>query len=716
MRVSRSRSLVLGCLAAVASALLSPSAAHPAVPLDVVSPQAVNDHVVFGSSSLGCTEGQWRIAVSVDRGESWTREGTERCANITVWGRVGSRAVVSGFVIGVVPELIDASLVRTPVPAGPATGSGGSSYSALGGSLYKAGQSWYRLQSDGQSWTACGALPGTYVSGFPWQGPRGIYTLRQMPGDAVGVVMSRDGCQSWETLSLPECSPSSGSAAGAWVLITCGSGLNDRRASMDDRIWAPIYDTSYYPWMNGISGRVVQVSASKMWFVDRFSVLDDLSTWRRVDPRPSDPGIPSEQATEIEWINARYRRPIGLPDLTWSARLALAAQNHASYYVPNGFTGHDESPGRPGFTGGNPGERCLVLPLLGPCGTEVAYSGPALHPAIEGWLNTPYHGAPFVFSQAVGFGWSSGGSVGRLDVGDSTPTQGLPGGELDLSAAPNTPGSLLRVWPANGTTDVPTQWAGGESPDPLRNYTGDRENVGPVFLMLGYRQPLTVTLTGPGGAELLLPAAGVSASPEAVLPTSGGGEPGNGRDDFLASDPATFVFAARPLRPGARYTLRVTDRDGRAVENTFTTDPNGVGPKSPTPAAKTWVLGARVTVKRFRPVPKTKAMRVGKGGLPVRVTSNRKGAAVLMYQRRLPGRRVGATCKAGKPGKGQRACVRWVTVRGQLRASLRAGMQVVRLTGVAGGRRLVPGVYRIRVATVARPVRQASTGAIQVVR
>lgn len=674
---------------ALVGAMAIPSAglAGVTVPDDITKTRAVDQRVVFGISTLDCPSGQSRVAVSPDRGASWTREGLERCAaGSWITGRVGARVLVAA---GSSADLVDAALSRAPVPKGPGTGG---QYVVLGGDVYQTSTRFNRLAADGGTWSACGALPlpDSMVYGA-WETSRGIYAFFRLTDGSPRIARSSDGCASWQLLPQPPCDFVGGNGMGAATIVEClGS---DRLVSVDDQNW--VTDDGSLT-----SRRLAWVAPMHVVEVDRFSDPADPVTWVRASPRVSDPGIPADQAATIEWVNVRYRRPLGLPDLAWGARMAATSQNHANYYVKNGFSGHDEVVGKPGFTGEDPSARCLVVVLPGSCGNaEVAFSLPSLQRAVEGWLNTPYHGWQFIHYPVVGFGSSPGGSVGTAGWGEDGGL--IPGGELDGAAPPNTLGSLLRAWPANGTNKVPIRWSGGETPDPLRNYTGDRANVGPVLFLVGYRPPLTVTLTGPAGREPLLLPAGTAAATEAVLGTA---KPG----DAITLSPIFPVFAAGTLKPGTRYALRVTDRDGRTLANSFTTEGASSAPRP--------VLGVSTTVKRFRPVAKTKAMRVAKGGLVVRVVSTQKGAAVLMYQRRLPGRRVGTTCKAGKPRKGQRACVRWVAVSGQLSVSLRAGAQVVRLTGVAGGRRLVPGVYRVRVATAARPVRQAFTGAVQVVK
>lgn len=55
---------------------------------------------------------------------------------------------------------------------------------------------------------------------------------------------------------------------------------------------------------------------------------------------------------------ANYQRElVGLPAFVSEALLAKAARNHSDYLIQNDFSGHDEMPGKPGFTGKSAFER-----------------------------------------------------------------------------------------------------------------------------------------------------------------------------------------------------------------------------------------------------------------------------------------------------------------------------------------------------------------------
>ena len=69
----------------------------------------------------------------------------------------------------------------------------------------------------------------------------------------------------------------------------------------------------------------------------------------------------SDRADAYAYLNS-LRGAAGLPGFYWSASLARAAEEHARYLAANGVSGagasaHEETPGRPGYTGSTPAER-----------------------------------------------------------------------------------------------------------------------------------------------------------------------------------------------------------------------------------------------------------------------------------------------------------------------------------------------------------------------
>lgn len=383
------------------------------------------------------------------------------------------------------------------------------------------------------------------------------------------------------------------------------------------------------------------------------------------------PAAPTSEAAVV-WVNARFREPLAIPALRHEAPLALAAERHAAYYAVNGYSAHSETPGRPGFTGEEPGARCAAagvgfsrelpgggLSVLSGCG-EIASSSSALDHALPLWAATPYHGDALFIAEQFGFGSSSGGAVGNW-----TWFTELPIG-FDPVAAVNTPASPVRIWPFEGAVEVPVSWAGGETPDPLRNYTGDRRNVGPVFFIVSFLGRARVELVDESGRGVPLLRPGGTVAESTVDLEGGVGA-------YAAQTTGVYnglfpLFAATALSGGSRYRIIVTDPATGVVRQTsFATasatptiidDFRGRTPSLP---AKPRLLGStrtRTTVTaRWRLVP---------GAVRYRVWS-RVGAARPTV-RFVRGNRVAIR---GRPGKRLQIVISGVDALGRLGAPVR---------------------------------------------
>ncbi len=85
------------------------------------------------------------------------------------------------------------------------------------------------------------------------------------------------------------------------------------------------------------------------------------------------------------------RASAGLPPLFGNAMITQAARNHSRYWTLNDPTGlglalHKETPGRPGFTGVSPEERCATVGTV--CSGEVMSTGAG---GVDGWIPTAFH-------------------------------------------------------------------------------------------------------------------------------------------------------------------------------------------------------------------------------------------------------------------------------------------------------------------------------------
>jgi hypothetical protein len=273
-------------------------------------------------------------------------------------------------------------------------------------------------------------------------------------------------------------------------------------------------------------------------------------------PRDAAPIAGDAQALAL--LNSIYLEPLGLPDAAWNSQLASSAQNHADYWADGGLFGHEETPGRPGFTGQWPWDRCAAVGAPS-CG-EVAYEDLDLVDAMSGWMDTPYHGGALIASQEIGCGQSAVGSDCDLAGYTAADTS-------DQNAAANTPDSPVRIWPFDGARNVAQAFTGGETPDPLASYTGDKSDVGPTLFLYIDSPSAQINLTDARGAAIPLIAPGAADAVSTLTVT-----PQNGDYWFTA-------LVGKILVGNARYTLSVQTADGqhRVVHFTAAGTPSGLG-------------------------------------------------------------------------------------------------------------------------------------------
>ncbi|HLO02201.1 MAG TPA: S-layer homology domain-containing protein [Symbiobacteriaceae bacterium] len=258
---------------------------------------------------------------------------------------------------------------------------------------------------------------------------------------------------------------------------------------------------------------------------------------------------------EVQRAQARLnqiRRSLALPLVTISDDLSAAARSHAAYLLQNPSqyesNAHAEVAGRPGFTGASGSERAAYWGWLG-ASAEVIAPGGRAEDAIDGWLATLYHRLPLIQpgTRSVGYGWAGAAQEG-YNVLVAGPTEG----ESDLVA-----------WPFDGMKEVPPEWDGLETPDPLTRFGVS----GPV----GY--PITLTWGGPISGLRLTEASLVG--PEGEVPILR-------YDPFIDEDltDTVAVIPRAPLQPFTTYSVRlagwIDHGDGRTAFTkawSFTTAP-----------------------------------------------------------------------------------------------------------------------------------------------
>lgn len=139
---------------------------------------------------------------------------------------------------------------------------------------------------------------------------------------------------------------------------------------------------------------------------------------------PQPEGVAPDSQEMINQVNF-LRSGSQLPPLVVDPVISQASRNHARYMVLNDV-GHVETPGKEGFTGVNPKDRCASVGAQ--ClGGEIAYGGLVGRGAVTGWMTTIFHrfliGSPHS-SRVVGAGsWTEAPKGQASDMNDGD----LPG-------------------------------------------------------------------------------------------------------------------------------------------------------------------------------------------------------------------------------------------------------------------------------------------------
>jgi uncharacterized protein YkwD len=236
----------------------------------------------------------------------------------------------------------------------------------------------------------------------------------------------------------------------------------------------------------------------------------------------------SPQQTALELING-YRALAGAPPLILHDAVNQAAGNHANYYVLNfgdpklaGMGLHQETPGRPGFTGATMGDRAKA----------VGYSGYSMDEnmglvgdpkrMIEWCMDTVNHRWNMIHPSAVhlGYGLSTERPVDVMNLGftGERPAVDLP-----------------TVYPGVGQQGVPTSAMVYETPDPAPG----------VPRPLGY--PITVSFHVRDSVQFAeWSLTGADGQPVQLFTTQ------------KAWIKSLALIPAKPLRPGETYTARVS--------------------------------------------------------------------------------------------------------------------------------------------------------------
>ncbi|MDP2210529.1 MAG: CAP domain-containing protein [Candidatus Aquicultor sp.] len=281
--------------------------------------------------------------------------------------------------------------------------------------------------------------------------------------------------------------------------------------------------------------------------------------WRiAISPTTTDPKIEPElnpteqQRVALERVNY-YRDFVGLKDITLNEAINKAAQAHAKYNVTHTQSGHEESPGEEGFTGIWPWDRIKFFGYKEfTYATEVASMRWASHDyllqidpkwAVDGWVDTVYHRLPIISPRVFEAGFGAGKVEKRLAYVMDFANPGFA--------------EVKRVvhYPVDRQSDVPFEFKGDETPDPL---PGKKYPVG---------YPVTVTFNGYQSIKIISSEVrdsnGVSVPCYRLLPYS---------DQFIRDSFA--LIPKEPLERGMVYDVKIeaiADDDPIYLDWSFTT-------------------------------------------------------------------------------------------------------------------------------------------------
>lgn len=238
--------------------------------------------------------------------------------------------------------------------------------------------------------------------------------------------------------------------------------------------------------------------------------------------------LPDTSQREAYAAANAFRRKLSLPLYALDARLCASAAAHSEYLLRNRITGHEETPGRPGFTGAEPHERMEAFNYPGLSTSEDVSQVPEKDnsptQAVQGLIDAPYHREPFLDPGMEEFGAGRAGPYTTLNFGTLRP----------LYVGP----PRIVLSPTAGEKEVPLTFEGHEHPDPLRMHDA-KAPVGYVIAYFVYAAQNPIIQVA--GASLTT----ADKKPVPFLLNT----PAN--DDKLTN--GAFIIPVEPLKPNTRY-------------------------------------------------------------------------------------------------------------------------------------------------------------------
>jgi hypothetical protein len=238
-----------------------------------------------------------------------------------------------------------------------------------------------------------------------------------------------------------------------------------------------------------------------------------------------------EIVTALESINL-YRSWLGIAPLTIDPKLQASSEGHANYYRLNygdsnlaGMGLHQQTPGKPGFTGASMKDRATAAGYKGSVNENVGLSGSMIW-STDWFIGTINHRLTLLDPRYTHIGMAA---VDEGDIKFEVINLGAP--EWEYESEPE-----WAAWPPDNSTGVGLSFS-GEAPNPFPG----------ASFPTGY--PITLTYHGPG--ELTLQSATITAYGQRVESFSSVGS------GWLSSKTAQ-IATSEPMQNGTTYEVAVT--------------------------------------------------------------------------------------------------------------------------------------------------------------
>jgi hypothetical protein len=283
--------------------------------------------------------------------------------------------------------------------------------------------------------------------------------------------------------------------------------------------------------------------------------------------------MPSPTAVIADWLSRvnAYRAQAKLPPVTENVDWSASLRRHALYMVKTGSIEHAESQrSSPYFSadGSAAGEKSNVA------GWSSASYGDAAF--VDLWMEGPFHAVaildPLLRQTAFG-SYRDAAAPGTMKAAAALNV--LSGQDQKLAAPASVRFPVM--WPADGQTTTLTAGSPGEYPDPLGSCPA------------GYSSPTGVpiyVLLGPGpGVKPQVQSVVLKQATQALEACTFDGTNFRGADadatslgrDILRVRSAIVIIPKRPLLPGARYTVALTN-SGQSYSWSFAVSASGTAP------------------------------------------------------------------------------------------------------------------------------------------